>query len=305
MPVSVAIIIPCKNEAITIGRVVAAFRAALPESEIWVCDNASTDDAAREAAAAGAIVLSEPRPGKGHALRRLLAAAHADAYVMVDGDDTYDAAAAPMLVQALVDERLDMVVGRRVTPADIAAAAYRPGHRWGNHMFTASMSRLFGAPLLDVFSGYRVLSRRFVRSLPALSRGFEIESELTLHAVDLGLSVREIDTAYGARPEGSSSKLSTYRDGARILAALLHFYEQMHPVRFFGALGAVLLVCALALGVPLIVEFMQTHQVPRMPTAILASALVLLAALLCVCGIVLDSVSRGRREVKRLAYLAA
>lgn len=305
MPVPVAVLIPCKNEAITVGRVVAAFRASLPGAQIWVCDNASTDDTAAVARAAGATVLAEPRPGKGHAMRRLLAATDADVYIMVDGDDTYDATAAPRLVQALLDERLDMVVGRRVVSDVLVDAAYRRGHQWGNRAFTASVSRLFGTPLLDVFSGYRVLSRRFVRSLPALSRGFEVETELTVHAVDLGLAVREIDTDYGTRPAGSASKLSTYRDGARIFAALLHFYEQMHPVRFFGIAGVVTLIVALALGIPVVVEFVETHRVPRMPTAILASALVLLAALLCVCGIILDSVSRGRRETKRLAYLAA
>jgi hypothetical protein len=224
---------------------------------------------------------------------------------MVDGDDTYDAASAPTLVRALIDERLDMVVGRRVDSGGGGAKVYRKGHRWGNRMFTLSVSHLFGAPLADVFSGYRVMSRRFVRSLPALSRGFELETALTVHAIDLGLAVREIDTPYGARPQGSVSKLSTYRDGARIFAALMHFYEQMHPARFFGALGALALITALTLGVPVIVEFIETHQVPRFPTAILASALVVLAALLFVCGVILDSVSRSRRELKRLAYLAA
>jgi glycosyltransferase involved in cell wall biosynthesis len=299
-----AVLIPCRDETLTIGKVVADFRRALPEAEVWVCDNRSVDDTAAVARAAGAQVITELRPGKGHALRRLLGAVDAGVYVMVDGDDTYDAASAPMLVAALRNERLDMVVGRRVSPDAVAAEAYRRGHQWGNRLFTASISRLFGSPLLDVFSGYRVMSRRFVRSLPALSRGFEIETELTVHAMDLGLALREIDTPYGARPEGSSSKLSTYRDGLRIFAALAHFYEQMHPARFFGALGAIALVAGLALGTPVVVEFIETHQVPRFPTAILASALVLLAALMWVCGIVLDSVSRGRRETKRLAYLA-
>ncbi|MBS0319817.1 MAG: glycosyltransferase [Proteobacteria bacterium] len=301
----IAVLVPCRNEAITIARVVSDFRAALPDAEIWVCDNASTDDTAARARAAGASVLAEPRPGKGHALRRLLGAVDADVYVMVDGDATYDAASAPRLVAALVEARLDMVVGRRVTAAELAAGAYRRGHQWGNRLFTASVSRLFGVPLADVFSGYRVMSRRFVRSLPALSRGFELETELTVHAADLGLSVRELDTPYGARPQGSASKLSTWSDGARILAALTHFYEQMHPVRFFGVLGITALVLALVLGVPVIVEFVETHQVPRFPTAVLAAALVVIAALMFVCGIILDSVSRGRREAKRLAYLAA
>jgi glycosyltransferase involved in cell wall biosynthesis len=305
MTASIAVLIPCRNEAMTIARVVADFRAALPGAVIWVCDNASTDDTAAKARAAGAGVVIERRPGKGNAVRRLFDVADADTYLMVDGDGTYDAATAPALVAALHDEHLDMVVARRRVTDDVARAAYRSGHQWGNRMFTESISRLFGTPVQDVFSGYRAMSRRFVRSLPALSKGFEIETELTLHAVDLGLPMRELDSPYGARPTGSTSKLNTWRDGARISMALVHFYEQLHPARFFGSIGLIALVLGLLLGVPVVIEFVETHQVPRFPTAILASALVVLAALFAVCGIILDSVGRGRREVKRLAYLAA
>jgi glycosyltransferase involved in cell wall biosynthesis len=305
MTASIAVLIPCRNEAITIARVVADFRAALPGAAIWVCDNASTDDTAAKARAAGAGVVVERRPGKGNAVRRLFAVADADTYVMVDGDGTYDAASAPALVAALHDEHLDMVVARRLVQDDAARAAYRRGHQWGNRIFTESISRLFGTPVQDVFSGYRAMSRRFVRSLPALSQGFEIETELTLHAVDLGLAMRELDSPYGARPAGSTSKLDTWRDGARISMALVHYYEQLHPARFFGSMGLIALVLGLVLGIPVVIEFVKTHQVPRFPTAILASALVVLAALFGVCGIILDSVGRGRREMKRLAYLAA
>jgi glycosyltransferase involved in cell wall biosynthesis len=305
MPASIAVLIPCRNEAITIARVVADFRSALPDAAIWVCDNASTDDTAAKARAAGAGVVVERRPGKGNAVRRLFDVADADTYLMVDGDGTYAAASAPALVALLHDEHLDMVVARRVVTDDAARAAYRAGHQWGNRMFTESISRLFGTPVQDVFSGYRAMSRRFVRSLPALSQGFEIETELTLHAVDLGLAMREMDSPYGARPAGSTSKLNTWRDGARISMAMMHFYEQLHPARFFGSIGLAALLLGLILGIPVVIEFVATHQVPRFPTAILASALVVLAALFGVCGIILDSVGRGRREMKRLAYLAA
>jgi glycosyltransferase involved in cell wall biosynthesis len=305
MTASIAVLIPCRNEAITIARVVDDFRTALPGAVIWVCDNASTDDTAARARAAGAEVVVERRPGKGNAVRRLFDVADADTYVMVDGDGTYDAATAPALVTALRDEHLDMVVARRRVTDDVARAAYRAGHQWGNRMFTESISRLFGTPVQDVFSGYRAMSRRFVRSLPALSKGFEIETELTLHAVDLGLPMRELDSPYGSRPAGSTSKLNTWRDGARISMALVYFYEQLHPARFFGSIGLIALVLGLVLGIPVVIEFVETHQVPRFPTAILASALVVLATLFGVCGVILDSVGRGRREVKRLAYLAA
>ncbi len=302
---SIAVLVPCRDEAPTIAGVVAGFRSALPGAEIWVCDNASRDDTARIAREAGARVVVEPRPGKGNAVRTLFVVADADLLLLVDGDDTYDAASASRMLATLRDEHCEMVIGRRVTPRDTAADAYRRGHQWGNRLFTGAISRLYGARVDDVFSGYRAFTRRFVRSFPAASRGFEIETELTVHGLDLGLRTREVDTPYGARPEGSASKLNTWRDGVRIALTLAHLYEQTRPVRFFGIAGAVVALTALAIGVPVIVEFAETHLVPRLPSAVLAASLMLLSALLIGCGIVLDSVCRARRETKWLAFLAA
>ncbi len=301
----VAVLIPCKDEAITIERVVADFRLELPDADIWVCDNGSTDETAAIAAKAGARVVSEERAGKGNAVRRLFALAEADVYVLVDGDSTYDARRIRSMIDCLVSDGLDMVVGRRATEEADQQGAYRRGHQLGNWGFAKAVSRLFGYPLQDVFSGYRVFSRQFVRSFPALSTGFEIETELTVHALDLGLPVREIDAPYRARPEGSRSKLSTYRDGARIFFMLVYLYEQLRPAWFFGLIGAALAAASLILGVPVVIEFAHTGLVPRLPTAVLASALMLLAALTAGCGIILDGVGRGRKEAKRLAYLAA
>jgi Glycosyl transferase family 2 len=257
---TIAVLIPCRDEALTIGKVVAEFRRALPQAAIWVCDNRSRDDTATRAREAGARVISESRPGKGHAVRALFTVADADQLILVDGDDTYDAGSARGMLKALADD--------------------------------------------DVFSGYRAFTRRFVRSFPALSRRFEIETELTVHALDLGLRIREIDAPYGARADGSASKLNTLRDGARIAFAILHLYEQTHPARFFGAVGAVLALAGLAVGVPVILDYAETGLVPRLPSAVLAAALMMLAAGSIACGVVLDSVGRGRREMKRLAFLA-
>lgn len=299
----IAILIPCKNEQLTIKEVVASFRRVMPNAEIWVCDNASTDQTAKVAGSAGATVIAEPRPGKGHAVWRLFASVEADIYVLVDGDGTYEVESASAMVRALVAERLDMVVGRRVPRVDDRVAAYRRGHEWGNRLFTSTMSKLFEFPLFDVFSGYRVLSAGFVRSFPALSRGFEIETELTVHALDLGLAIREIPTPYGSRPEGSSSKLRTVRDGLKIAFTVAHLYEQVRPTRFFGVIALILVAISLGLGMPVVLEYFRTGLVPRFPTAILASAVMLLAMLTATCGVILDSVGRGRREQKRLAYL--
>jgi glycosyltransferase involved in cell wall biosynthesis len=299
----IAILIPCKNEELTIKEVVASFRRVMPNAEIWVCDNASTDQPAKEARSAGAMVIAEPRPGKGHAVWRLLASVEADIYVLVDGDGTYQVESASAMVSALVADRLDMVVGRRVPNLEDRGAAYRRGHQRGNWLFTSTMSKLFEFPLLDVFSGFRVLSAGFVRSFPALSRGFEIETELTVHALDLGLAIREIPTPYCSRPEGSSSKLRTVRDGLKIAFTVAHLYEQVRPTRFFGVIALILVGISLGLGIPVILEYVRTGLVPRFPTAILASAVMLLAMLTATCGVILDSVGRGRREQKRLAYL--
>lgn len=300
----VAVLIPCRNEAPTIRRVVERFRQVLPRAQVWVCDNGSTDSTPREALAGGARVIAEPRPGKGQAMWRLFTVVEADVYVLVDGDDTYDAACAPSMIEALLANGLDMVVGRRVTADEHRDAAYRFGHEFGNRVFAGIMSAAFGLPLTDVFSGFRVLSARFVRSFPALSRGFQIETELTVHALDLGLAVHEVPTAYGGRTVGSTSKLRTFRDGAKIAFALTHLYEQLRPAQCFGALAAVLAIASLALGIPVVLDYWRTGLVPRFPTAILASAVMLLAMLSAVCGIVLDSVGRGRREARRLAFLA-
>lgn len=302
----IAILIPCRDEATTVARVIAEFRSVLPRARVWVCDNASTDDTAAVARDAGACVVAEPRAGKGHAVRRLFAVADADVHVLVDGDATYSVASAPAMIRQLADEHLDMIVARRVVaPATDAAAeaVFRRGHAWGNRAFADAVSRLFGYRLHDVFSGYRVLTADFVHSFPALSGGFEIELELTVHALELGLAVREVPTPYGARPAGSESKLSTFRDGTRIALTLAHLYEQVKPARFFGAVALALAAISLALGLPIVAEYARTGLVPRFPTAILASAVMLLATIAATCGIVLDGVGRGRREAKRLAYM--
>jgi glycosyltransferase involved in cell wall biosynthesis len=301
---SVAVLIPCRDEALTIGKVVADFRRALPEATIWVCDNCSLDGTADSARAAGASVLSELRPGKGNAVRALFTVANADMLLLVDGDDTYDAASASRMLAVLVDQRCEMVIARRTTALRGSSDAYRRGHQWGNRMFAWAISGLFGYRVEDVFSGYRAFTKRFVRSFPALSRRFEIETELTVHALDLGLRVREIESPYSARPDGSSSKLNTFRDGRRIALAILHLYEQTHPARFFGVLGIGAALMSLALGVPVVVDFAETGLVTRLPSVVLAAALMLLAAFLIGCGVILDSVGRGRRESKRLAFLA-
>lgn len=302
---SVAVVVPCRNEALTIGKVVADFRHELPAAQIWVCDNQSRDETATRAKAAGADVIREERAGKGNAVRRLFAAIDADLYVLVDGDATYDPKSVHSMIDCLFTSRLDMVVGRRVRAESDTAAPYPRGHQLGNRTFAWTISKLFGYRLHDVFSGYRVLSRQFVRSFPALSTGFEIETELTVHALDLSLSIGEVDCLYWARPEGSSSKLRTYRDGSRIALMLIYLFEQARPAMFFGLLGALVAALSLALGVPVVLEYLETGLVPRFPTAILSSALMLLSVLMGVCGIILDSVGRGRKETKRLAYLAA
>jgi glycosyltransferase involved in cell wall biosynthesis len=254
---------------------------------------------------AGAQVLTEQRPGKGNAVRRLFDAAEADVYVLVDGDHTYDAKSVHRLVECLVAERLDMVIARRATNGADDGAAYRKGHQLGNRAFAFTISKLFGYRLDDVFSGYRAFSRRFVKSFPALSSGFEIETELTVFALDLGLPIREIAVPYRSRPAGSASKLRTYRDGARIAMMLAYLFEQARPAAFFGALSGLCTVTALILGVPVVFEFLETGLVPRLPTAVLSAALMIVAAVFGVCGIVLDSVGRGRKEARRLAYIAA
>jgi hypothetical protein len=297
----IAVLIPCYNEEVAIARVVATFRSALPEAVIYAYDNNSTDGTAQAARAAGATVGREALQGKGHVVRRMFADIEADFYVLVDGDDTYDAGSAPAMLALAVSEHLDMVTATRVTEAQ---AAYRPGHRFGNALLTGLVARLFGARVSDMLSGYRVFSRRFVKSFPALSSGFETETEFTVHALQLGMPVGEIVSAYKERPEGSTSKLRTYRDGARILRLIVMLVKDERPVPFFCVASAVLFGLGLALGIPVVLEFLRIGLVPRLPTAILAACLIMLSFLAVACGLILDSVARGRREMKRLAYLA-
>lgn len=297
----VAVILPCYNEEAAIARTVADFRTALPGAEIFVYDNNSRDGTAAAARAAGAIVRTERMQGKGHVVRRMFADVDADVYVLADGDATYDASAAPAMVARLLDEQLDMVVGARVSEAE---AAYRPGHVLGNRLLTGLLARMFGRSFSDILSGYRVFSRRFVKSFPVLSAGFEIETEISVHALELALPVAEVPTRYGARPEGSVSKLSTYADGWRILRTMASLFRSERPVTFFGLLAALLAAAALLLAAPLVVTYVETGLVPRVPTAILVTGMMILAVLSVFAGLILDTVTKGRREVKRLAYLS-
>jgi glycosyltransferase involved in cell wall biosynthesis len=296
----IAVLLPCYNEEAAIAQTVAGFRAALPDATIYVYDNNSRDRTVEVARAAGAIVRTERIQGKGNVVRRMFADVDADIYVMADGDATYDAASAPALVARVLEEQLDMVVGARVTQAD---AAYRRGHKMGNALLTGMLARLFGRSFTDILSGYRAFSRRFVKSFPVLSAGFEIETEISVHALELKMPVAEIETPYFARPEGSESKLSTYGDGFRILRTIVQLYRIERPVLFFGSIGALLAGLAVVLAIPLIITYMHTHLVPRFPTAILVTGLVILASLNLFTGLILDTVVRGRREVRRLAYL--
>lgn len=297
----IAVILPCYNEETAIAQTVAGFRAALPDATVFVYDNNSRDRTAEVARVAGAIVRAERMQGKGNVVRRMFADVDADIYVMADGDATYDAASAPALVARLIDEQLDMVVGARVTQSD---AAYRRGHRFGNRLLTGMLARLFGRSFTDILSGYRVFSRRFVKSFPVLSAGFEIETEISVHALELKMPVAEIETPYFARPEGSASKLSTYRDGWRIGWTILRLYRIERPMLYFGVIAGVLLLAGLALSVDLAATYMRTGLVPRLPTAVLVTGLTILAALSFFTGLILDTVVRGRQEVRRLAYLA-
>jgi glycosyltransferase involved in cell wall biosynthesis len=299
--IRIAVLLPCYNEEAAIARTVAEFRAALPGATVYVYDNNSRDRTREVAAEAGAIVRAERMQGKGNVVRRMFADVEADVYVMADGDATYDAAAAPELVRRLVDEQLDMVVGARRSEVE---EAYRRGHRLGNRLLTGMLARIFGRTFTDILSGYRVFSRRFVKSFPALARGFETETEITVHALELAMPVAEVVTAYGARPEGSHSKLSTYRDGWRILRTILHLFRIERPVLFYGGFAALLAALAVVLAVPLVITYAHTHLVPRFPTAILATGLMIVAVISFAVGLILDTVVRGRREVRRLFYLS-
>jgi glycosyltransferase involved in cell wall biosynthesis len=297
----IAVLLPCFNEAAAIGQTVADFRAALPTADIYVYDNNSSDETVAIATAAGAIVRTERMQGKGHVVRRMFADVDADIYVMADGDATYEAAAAPELVAQLCNEQLDMVVGARKSEVE---AAYRRGHRLGNKVLTGMLAWLFGRTFTDILSGYRVFSRRFVKSFPVLSEGFEIETEMSVHALELRMPVAEKITAYAARPEGSASKLNTYRDGWRILMMILTLFRSEKPLAFFGILGAGLAMGSVGVSIPLFLTYFETGLVPRMPTAILATGMMILAFLCAFTGLILDTVVRGRREMRRLAYLS-
>ena len=297
----IAVLVPCYNEEATVAKVVEDFRTALPTAIIVVCDNSSTDKTAEVARAAGAVVLQENNRGKGFVVRRMFSDVEADIYVLVDGDSTYDAASARRLIGRLLEKRLDIVVASR---ANGERAAYRVGHRIGNRLLTAFVASVFGSNLNDMLSGYRVLSHRFVKSFPVLSRGSEIETELTIHALELGLVVEEVDTPYYARPQGSASKLNTSLDGFRILLTIVNLYRAERPLLFFTWIGTVLAGVSIGLSIPVIITFLETGLVPRLPTAVLSTGLMLLAFLSIAVGLILDTVTRGRREMKRLAYLS-
>jgi glycosyltransferase involved in cell wall biosynthesis len=297
----IAVVLPCYNEEAAIVETIAGFRAALPDATIYVYDNNSRDRTVELARGAEATVRTERMQGKGNVVRRMFADVDADIYIMADGDLTYDPKAAPEMVRMLVEEQLDMVVGTRQHEA---AEAYRGGHVLGNRLFTGLLSRLFGRSFTDIFSGYRVFSRRFVKSFPVLSEGFEIETEISVHALELKMPVGEVATAYGARPEGSASKLSTYRDGWRILKTIGTLYRVERPVLFYGGIGALLMLAAVILAIPLVITYLETGLVPRVPTAILVTGMTIVAVLCVFAGLILDTVTRGRREMRRLAYLA-
>ena len=297
----VAVLLPCYNEQAAIGGTVDGFRAALPGADIYVYDNNSKDGTVEVARAHGAIVRTERMQGKGHVVRRMFADVDADVYVMADGDETYDAPSAAAMVRMLVEENLDMVVGARKSEIE---EAYRRGHRFGNAMLTGILAQIFGRTFTDILSGYRVFSRRFAKSFPVLSSGFEIETEISVHALELRMPVGEMVTPYHARPEGSESKLSTYRDGFRILNTIMTLFRIERPVLFFGVIAALLSALAVILAIPLAVTYFQTGLVPRLPTALLATGLVILAFLNFFVGLILDTVVRGRREVRRLSYLS-
>ena len=297
----IAVLIPCYNEEAAIAKVVADFRTALPGADVYVYDNNSRDRTTEVARSAGAVVRQEMHQGKGNVVKRMFTDVEADIYVLVDGDATYDAPSARGMIERLLKERLDMVVAVRVSQEQ---TAYRRGHRTGNRLLTGFVANVFGRAFNDILSGYRVFSRRFVKSFPVLSGGFEIETELTVHALELGLPVGEVETPYYARPQGSASKLNTWRDGLRILRTIVKLYRSERPLQFFSGIGALLAIVSVGFAIPIFVTYFREGTVPRLPTAVLATGLMLLAFLSVVCGFVLDTVTRGRREAKLFAYLA-
>jgi glycosyltransferase involved in cell wall biosynthesis len=299
--VKIAVLVPCYNEEAAIATVVRDFRVALPDAAIYVYDNNSKDQTMARAREAGAVVRSEMRQGKGNVVRRMFADIEADIYVLVDGDDTYDAGAAPRMVAQMIGEGADLLTARRI---HTDAAAYRPGHVFGNRMLTGLTSLLFNVHLSDMLSGYRVFSRRFVKSFPFTAEGFAIETELTVHAVRLMMPLSEMDTRYKERPVGSVSKLNTWRDGFRILMAIGYLVREERPLVFFSTIALLLAAVSLLIGAPVVSDYLVTGQVPRLPTAVLATGLMVIAFLSLTCGLILDTVTRGRWEAKRMAYLA-
>ena len=297
----VAVLVPCFNEELTVGKTVTAFREVLPSATLYVYDNNSTDRTIDVARIAGAVVRNEPRQGKGNVVRRMFADVDADVFVLVDGDATYEAQAAPRMVRRAIDESLDFVNGARVSQR---MDAYRRGHRFGNYVLTAMVRSIFGRQFTDMLSGYKVFSRRYVKSFPAMSRGFEIETELTVHALELRMPSGEEFTAYGERPLGSVSKLSTFRDGTKILRLIFDLVRNERPLQFFGLAGLVLVLVAIALAVPVVQTYFETGLVPRLPTAVLSVGLIIIGFLSFLAGLILDVVATMRREMKRLAYLS-
>lgn len=301
-PPSIAVLLPCFNEAAAIGNVVDEFRKVLPNADIYVYDNNSTDNTAEIARKSGAIIRNENLQGKGNVVRRMFADVDADIFLLVDGDGTYDIKKSHYLIEELINNNLDMVTGSRINPGD--NSVFRPRHRFGNRLFTNIVASLFGRQFQDILTGYRVMSRRFVKSFPALSRGFEIETELTIHALDLRVPVKEIETRYSARPAGSNSKLNTYRDGIRIILTILLLLKEIRPLFFFASIFSVLTLTSFILAWPIVITYLDTGLVPRFPTAILSTGLMIVAFISLTSGIILDSVTRGRRENKRMHYLS-
>ncbi len=298
----IAVILPCYNEEAAIGQVVRDFKSVLPEAAVYVYDNNSSDRTMEIAREAGAIVRQEHRQGKGHVVRRMFADIEADIYVLADGDGTYEASSASAMIARLVDEHLDMVVGSRLT--SFAEEAFRRGHRLGNDLLTNCLGLFFGRTFTDILSGYRIFSRRYVKSFPALSTGFETETELSVHALELRMPTAEVATPYKERSAGSASKLRTYRDGWRILMTILVLFKEERPLAFFSIIAGVLALIAVVLAYPVFTTYFETGLVPRFPTAILSTGLMILASLSLASGFVLDTVTHGRREMKRLFYLS-
>ncbi|MCE3605190.1 glycosyltransferase family 2 protein [Massilia sp. P8910] len=298
---SIAILVPCYNEELTVAAIVRDFNACLPQAVVYVFDNNSKDATVRLALDAGAVVRNVPLQGKGNVIRRMFADVDADIYIMVDGDNTYDASVAPQLAEKLVDEGLDMVVGTRVSTEQ---EAYRFGHRFGNRLLTGSVAAVFGNTFTDMLSGYRVFSRRYAKSFAAHSAGFETETELTVHALELRMPVAEVETIYRSRPEGSVSKLNTYRDGVRILWTIIKLFKTEKPLAFFSLAFFAFMLAAVGFALPLLQTYLETGLVPRLPTAILSVALSLFGVISLNCGLILDTVTKGRIEQKRFAYLA-